>query len=76
MKNDIINKLKVELEKSIENEPQVIYILSRIRKILDLDHKRDSEYMVLRFYCNWALHTEIENIDTIKDLLHNLQALS
>lgn len=64
MKNDIKDKLSIELKKPINGEPQVIYILSRIRKLLDLNHKKDGAYRILRFYCNWALHTEIQKLKT------------
>ena len=40
MRNDIKGKLGVELGKDIEGEPQVIYILSRIRKILEIDKNK------------------------------------
>ncbi|MEW6616845.1 MAG: hypothetical protein AB1333_00225 [Patescibacteria group bacterium] len=73
MVNDIKEKLRFELMVPITGEPQVVYILSRVRKILDIDHKGDGKYGILRFYCNWALHTEIEDTKAIKDLLQKIK---
>ncbi len=68
MVNDIIEKLRIEFEKLITEEVQVIYILSRIRKILEIDGK-EKKYKKLKFYCDWSLHSQIDNIDPIKELL-------
>ena len=61
MKNDIKSKLQNELAKPIESEVQVIYILARIRKLLEIEGKKES-YQFLNFYCNWALHAKIDKI--------------
>ena len=37
MRNDIKAKLQIELNKKIQGEPQVVYILSRVRKIIEID---------------------------------------
>jgi hypothetical protein len=71
MVNDIKEKLLTELSEEINTERQVIYILSRIRKILESDKKK-KKYKVLNFYCNWALHAEIEDISSVKDLVDGI----
>lgn len=71
MRNDIEEKLRTELSGEIRNEPQVVYILSRIRKLLEID-KKEREYKILKFFCDWALHAEIENTDPIRDLLDKI----
>lgn len=68
MVNEIKVKLGIELNQPIQTELQVIYILSRIRKILEID-KKEKEYKKLKFYCDWALHSQIDNTDAIKDVL-------
>jgi hypothetical protein len=73
MKNDIRDKLQGELMKKIEGEPQVVYILSRVRKILEIDGRED-EYKILKFYCDWALHPKINNIRAVKDLIDGVVA--
>ncbi len=59
---EIEEKLRSELSKKIKNELQVIYILSRIRKILEI-RKVKSKYQILNFYCNWSLHSKISKTD-------------
>jgi hypothetical protein len=58
-KEDIITKLQRELDRDIHEECQVIFILSRIRKILEVD-KEEKKYKYLNFYCNLALHSQID----------------
>lgn len=57
----IIEKLNNELRREIKNECQVVYILSRVRKILD--HER-AVNKILRFYCNWVLHIDLKHKET------------
>lgn len=73
MRNDIRDKLEMELNKPISEEPQVIYILSRVRKLLEID-KDEKKYKILKFYCDWALHSEIDNIEPVKDLVDKILA--
>lgn len=73
MKRDILSKLQDELGKKVIGEPQVVYILSRIRKLLELGQSGDDDG-VLKFYCNWALHTEIEDTKAVRDLLQRMIA--
>lgn len=59
-KSIIQEKLQQELNKELKEESQVIYILSRIRKILEIDRsKTQDKYKKLKFYCDWVLHAEI-----------------
>lgn len=73
MRNDIREKLQVELSKKIETEAQVVYILSRIRKIIEIDDSK-RQFGKLKFYCDWALHAQIENIKPMKVILQSLIA--
>ena len=59
MKNEIIQKLGVVLSKSIESEEQVVYILVQMRKLIDHSQNK-SKYLVLIFYCDWALHIKLD----------------
>lgn len=68
MQNQIISKLGVILNSEIKNEYEVVYILSRVRKIwetLDKPYK----YNKLIFYCDWALHTSINSTGRVEDEL-------
>jgi hypothetical protein len=65
MKSQIIGKLKKELEKDFTSEPQIVYIFTRIGKILEVDNKKN-RYPVLYFYRNWIVHSEINDTARIK----------
>jgi hypothetical protein len=57
----IIEKLRLELQRPVETEMQVVYILVEIRKLLEHD-KEDKEgdlYPLLNFYGNWVVHTKL-----------------
>lgn len=59
MENDIINKIRYELDRPIQSERQVVYLLAEVRKLLD--HLcATSQYRSLRLYCNWAVHIKLE----------------
>ena len=66
----ILEKLNKELSKEIQEECQVIYILSRIRKYLEQNNKK-SKYKVLNFYCNWALHSKMERTEPVAGILRD-----
>jgi hypothetical protein len=40
------------------SEPQVVYVLVAIRKLIDRD-RREEEYPDLSFHCNWSLHASM-----------------
>ncbi len=60
MRTDIFSKLNKILRASIRNEPQVVYILTRIGKIIELEKERD-KYPLLKFYRDWAVHTVLDS---------------
>lgn len=60
-KPDILSKLSNKLQSVPTSEEDIIYILSRIRKILEAENYPD-KYSLLNFYCNLALHTKIERV--------------
>ena len=57
----IYDKLNNKLAQNSLSEADVVYILSRVRKILEIDKEKDS-YSILNFYCNLALHAHINRI--------------
>lgn len=40
------------------SEPQVVYVLVGIRKLIERD-KREEKYPDLHFHCNWSLHSSM-----------------
>ena len=57
-RNSIVDKLHRELQRPIEAESQVVYILVELRKLLEHDGMKDA-YPVLNFYANWVVHTKL-----------------
>jgi len=55
---EILNKLSNKLKSVPRSEEDIIYILSRIRKILEISNHPE-KYSILNFYCNLSLHPKI-----------------
>ena len=74
MENEIVKKLRDELDRDINGEPQVIYILSSVRKLMESDRINGglNNYKVLKFYCDWALHAEINNTTAVASVLQEI----
>lgn len=68
MKLEMIDKLSRELKKEMSEECRVVYILSRIRKVLELENSKN-KYKVLNFYCNWSLHAKIDNTKPVREFI-------
>jgi len=60
MEADIISKLKKFLtdHSSLAEENHVVYLLVEIRKLMDRVGCSEEKFQILRFYCDWILHTE------------------
>jgi hypothetical protein len=53
---DLWGQISRYIETEEWNDCKVVYVLSRVRKLLEhMDHKNDA-FPVLWFYCSWALH--------------------
>lgn len=59
MVKDILSKLDIELQQEIASDRQVVYILVETRKLLESLPVRDG-FESLDFYCNWAVHTQMD----------------
>lgn len=70
-KEIILEKISRELSKSNPDECRVVYVLSRIRKYLEVTDSQEN-YKHLNFYCNWALHTRIDNTKAMQEVLDDL----
>jgi hypothetical protein len=68
MRLQILSKLEDELKKEIKSESQVVYILSKIRKILEWENAK-GKYKTLNFYCNWVLHNKIDRTEPVGKIL-------
>jgi hypothetical protein len=63
MELEILRKLGTLLREGINREPQAVYLLVAIRKLLEkLDakqHGAKEQYGYLNFHCDWALHSQL-----------------
>ena len=58
-RRDIIEKLAPLLTKGLpDTEAGAVYLIVEIRKVLDHAYDKKTEYTLLRFYCDWVVHTE------------------
>src|SRR5438552_3646358 len=58
MKDELVKKIQHVLDRPITNEMQLVYLLVELRKLMDRDGYKDP---VLRMFCNWVVHTSLEN---------------
>lgn len=74
-KEEIVEKLNsfIANHNPISEECHAVYLMVQIRKLLDYeqDHWKYGSFTLLRFYCDWTVHTEktriTESIKTIMD---------
>lgn len=59
MQEKIIRKLETELKRGIETEPQVVYLMTYVRKLLELQ-KTIQRYEYLTFHCDWIVHVALD----------------
>jgi hypothetical protein len=60
LEKEILNKLSGKLASPLKDEADVVYVLVEVRKYLDRVDPKANSYPVLRTYCNWAVHTQLE----------------
>lgn len=66
MQHSIVAKLREHLEDGIDTEPEVVYLLCEIRKLLDYHNVGASP---LRMFCNWAVHVDLHKPGTVQHLV-------
>lgn len=67
--NKELDKLEIVIRSGQTDECQVVYVLSRIRKLMELNKKIKKTYKELKFYCNWSLHAQIDHTEDVSDIL-------
>ena len=58
MEPEILRKLGTLLREGINSEPQAVYLMVAIRKLLEQQGAKQ-QYYYLNFHCNWALHSKL-----------------
>lgn len=56
MEDQIIRKIKAEMERGITTESQAVYLMVEIRKLLDKDRRGTEPYSSIRLYSDWTVH--------------------
>jgi hypothetical protein len=69
MEPEILRKLGALLREGIEGEPQAVYLMAAIRKLLEQQGAKQ-QYYYLNFHCNWALHSKLSGDAAQKVLKH------
>ena len=59
MREEMIRKLRGELEEGITSERQVVYVLAEIRKLIEGEGLK-KKYPDLKFHCDWSLHPALD----------------
>lgn len=62
---EIVEKINRELKNEIIEECHVVFILSRMRKVLEINNQK-SKYELINFYSNWVLHSKLDGPSTIR----------
>jgi hypothetical protein len=80
MTDEIIRKLTAELNPpGINTEAKVVYLMAGLRKLIERDQLGE-KFSVLKFHCDWVLHSKLEGtaakeilamFDKAEGLMHN-----
>lgn len=72
MINKVKYKLQISLRKKLKvnDEAQVVYIISLIRKIIEIE-RTQVQYKTLKAYSDWALHSKNDSNKGIQDILND-----
>jgi len=57
MKNEIVEKLNKHLDRNLNSESDVLYIMVQARKLLEQIEHGSAKFPVLVFYANWVVHS-------------------
>lgn len=63
----IITKLEIMLSTGITTEPDALYLMVAVRKLLEQQQAK-KQYEYLKFHCDWALHATLEGTTAQKIL--------
>lgn len=58
MEPEILRKLHTLLHDGITSEPQAVYLMVELRKLLE-QQGAEQQYCYLKFHCDWAVHSKL-----------------
>ena len=73
MEDQIVAKLRRELERPITTEPLVVYLLVEVRKLLDRKDRK-LNCPTLRLCCDWAVHIRLSGREA-RTIVRHVDAL-
>ena len=73
MTPDILSKIGAHLKKPIKTEASVVYLLAQVRKVLERE-RPEPKPLSLWLHCHWALHVQLTDPRTTKELLEQVDA--
>lgn len=73
MEDELISKIERRLGGGITAEEDVVYLMVKIRKLLERKNLK-AEYPVLLFYCDWSLHASMDRRGA-NEMLNAIDAL-
>jgi hypothetical protein len=56
---DILKKLEALLKRGVASEAEAVYLMTGIRKLLE-QQQAAQHYKLLKFHCDWTLHSKLE----------------
>lgn len=59
MEDQLIAKIRRELDRGITTESQAVYLLVELWKLLDRNRKNAKPYDSIRLYSNWVAHIRL-----------------
>jgi len=60
MEDQIVAKIRREIERGITTESQAVYLLVEIRKLLERDHTGSKRYDSIKLYSDWVVHVALD----------------
>lgn len=74
MRQDIIEKLWNHLTRGLSTEPDVVYLLVEVRKLLLEEYGSGLKPFSLWMHCCWAMHVDLDGSDTTAHFLKRIDS--
>lgn len=72
MKDSIVGKLERHLQKPLDDESWVVYLLAEVRKLREKEQWLPKA-TALHMCCHWALHVDLTNLSTVSDFFDPIE---
>src|SRR5690348_18314691 len=72
MKDDIVGKLERHLQKPLDDESWVVYLLAEVRKLREKVEWSPAT-PALRMCCHWSLHVDLDHPSTVSDFFEPIE---